>query len=697
MALAGLAWLGVEEVSASPDETPDIALATRLFTDANEAGAFLRAAEALRSKEWRRLEQFRGDINDPHALSLLDYLELDARAENSNFSQMEQFLHLHSVREHWFPSLTRLQRYAETAFAWSNPSQRHVFTYFKKYPPLTGIGMEMFGAALISQGHQREGEDLLRKAWREHAALLSWRKDFLRRYESILTANDHQARLHMLLWNEDVKPARELLSLVSPERRAIATARIRLMTRSAGVDAALRDVPADLQNDPGLVYDRARWRRRKGREDGAIELLLQAPPPKEYEKKWWVERHILARYALRHHRYQDAYDLARAHGMESGGGFADGEFLAGWLALRFLNDPESAYQHFRTLQEGVTTPISLARASYWRGRAADALSRQPSAVNVPHPYRYWSEAAEYPTTYYGQLAKELLPEGDEGNRDIRFALPQRPATSFIRRASASPEPDADFLRIVALAHSAGYKKLGNQLLLQQARQSQSSEEFISLTRAARDLNQDPVSLRIAKTAARKHIFLEDVLYPLDAFPSKALESRGRAVDPALLLAIARQESEFDSQVVSHAGARGIMQLLPTTARQVAAGANIRYSKAKLLDDPGYNIRLGELYLERMIGRFDGSYILAIAAYNAGPARVNGWLESICDPRRQSCDAIDFVERIPIEETRNYVQRVLENLQNYRRRLQQAETADIGEDLQRGGDTAQSYLPASPQR
>ena len=638
----------------------------------------------------------------PLAKTLSDYIKLvetDTKAKTS-FKHLQQFLDDNAKRSGWFPKFSRIQENAEISFARTDPSPEEVLEYLQRHPPLTGVGLELFGEALIGVGKQDEGAAHIRDAWRRHPYLKSRQKDFLKRHARLLTDDDHAERLDMLLWDGRRGLAKAMLPLVSPQERALANARMKLMARRGGVDAAIRAVPAELRDDPGLAYERIRWRRRKGREDGAIEFLLRQPPAQTHADKWWTERHLLARYAMRHGRHLEAYELVRDHALTSGIGFADGEFLAGWLALRFLNDPQSAYRHFKTLQEGVTTPVSIARAAYWRGRAAEKMTDAS-------PRTYWQQAAMLPTTYSGQIAggavAELVdapaPPKKEFVSGSRTAF-KHPAESFIRRAdaasasasaSASTSANADTSTststnnqeledIVTLAHNTGNKKLGNEMLLHQAQQTESPDEFDALANIAARLNQKHIQLRIAKTAARKHLFLQNHLYPVDGFPHDALQ-QDRLVEPALLLAIARQESEFDPFAVSPSGALGMMQLLPNTARHTAANANIPYDKGNLTRNPLYNVRIGEKYIHEMIKRFDGSYVLAIASYNAGPTRVSRWIKnSLCDPRKPECDAIDWIERIPIEETRNYVQRVIENLQNYRRILKYNLQTNIHADL-----------------
>ena len=695
-----LALLPAAGWSAAPAWSQDTQVPSAKASSAKVPASLQSAADALQRGDWNGFDAARSRVEDDSARALLDWLELDIRGEEAGLAALQRFLGGEAARNRWFPGIAQLRRQAERALAQSEPTAQQVLAHFGDHPPASGIGAQLLGEALLATGRQGDGAAALRQAWREHVVFHSSARDFRRRHGALLTEDDHRTRMEALLWREEAAAARAMLPLLPAGERALATARLRLMTRSAGVDAAVQAVPEHLRQDEGLVYERVRWRRRHGLEDSAMALLLQAPPATRHQGKWWRERHILARHALRQGRHAAAYRIAGAHGMESGLGFAEGEFLAGWLALRRLGEPERAYRHFRRLLAGVTTPVSLARAGYWLGRAAEATSG--AAAAQPH----WREAAGFALTYYGQLAQAMLPGQEVGQTAV-----SSPAggAAFVRDANAAEGGSAEgvsgggsggldgFVRIVELAYGIGRGKLGEEMLLARARRAETEAEFVRLAQAAQRLGQKHIALRIAKRAARRHVFLMDALYPVDAFPLHALMPADRLVEPALLLAIARQESEFDPQAVSGAGARGMMQLLPSTARHVARGNGLKYDKAALLLDVGGNVRLGELYLAEMIGRFDGSYILAIAAYNAGPARVAGWLRQRCDPRRAGCDEIDWVEAIPIGETRNYVQRVLENLQNYRRILGHGDGGDVRSDLRRGAEDNRAYLPLRPVR
>ena len=708
-----------------------------------------RAGDVFERRDWEALAQIRHTLAaDPQAVAFLEYAELDARGTDAGWPAFRDFLETQAEHPHWFPNLSGIRRNAERALAEHAETEplppAAILAHFRAYPaphePLTGAGAELHAEALLALGYQAEGEAAVRAAWRTHPRFHSRAGDFFQRHGHLLSPADHETRLDSLLWQEDTNAVRAMLSLspslVSEPQRRLAAARLRLMTRAPGVDAAIDAVPPDMLAHPALAYERARWRRRMGRDASAADLLLQTPPPQSHQRKWWRQRHPLARNALQSGDYVRAYHLAAAHGAEEGIVFAEGEFLAGWLALRFLDNPQTAYRHFQRLHAGVTTPVSQARALYWLGRAAQA--QQDTATAQAH----WQEAAALSHVYYGQLASDLLPapcgggkffvmperNGSDEKGGASFGMPAREAAVQKDRLAGAPPARSctnvrwagksmggvggvsppksnrtsvhnvgvggfaphmvqeasrlmqeaspmmqESSRIAALAYAAGMQKTGERLLLTHARHADDPKTFAALTAAAESLGQKHLALRIAKQAARKHI-ITPALYPLDAVPLHALTAAAGPLEPALMLAIARQESEFDPSALSSAGARGMMQLMPATAHHVSQSHSLPYNRDALLQDVGYNLRLGSVYLAEMLARFDGSLPLAAAAYNAGPSRVSRWLREICDPRQPNqpaCDSIDWIERIPIAETRNYVQRVTENLRNYRRLLADA--------------------------
>jgi len=422
-------------------------------------------------------------------------------------------------------------------------------------------------------------------------------------------------------------------------------------------------VPAELAHDPGLIYERARYRRNQDDLAGMVALFDQPLANVPRPDLMWRELDSAARHALETRQYQIAYDLAKQHGAKNGTTFAEGEWMAGWIALRFVKDAKAAYPHFTAMYAGVSSPLSKARAAYWAGRAATALKNKPEAD------RWYWEASLYPTTYYGQLA------AGEIGVNPPLPMPQMPKTTPQEQAAFAKQ---DMVRVVQLLGQLGQSdeaKIFLTALIEKA--GSRGEQRLGVDLAA-SLGRTDLTLAAAKVARQKGTEMVEYLFPV-----KKLVNAGRP-ETALVLGVIRQESAFDPEAVSSAGARGLMQLMPATAKHVAKQLGLKYAKEKLTDDSNFNISLGRAYLAELLDDHGGSYVLAIAAYNAGPRRVSEWTARFRDPRRQDVDVIDWVELIPISETRNYVQRVLENTQVYRHRLGDTEVAmtTLAQDLQR---------------
>jgi soluble lytic murein transglycosylase len=430
-------------------------------------------------------------------------------------------------------------------------------------------------------------------------------------------------------------------------------------------------VPSTRVDEPGLLYDRARYLRRNDKPEQALTLISRISPiaasPTVRETLFQEMRLYIPR-ALRMGQYQNAYNISANHGLSKGEGFADGEWLAGWIALKFLKDPNKAAGHFAHLDDNVSTPVSRSRALYWRAQAAKALNLPEQANSA------LAQAAQYPFTYYGQLAAQQV------NPDAVLSLGDPPPLTPDVRAEFSSRELVRALLLVAQINDRQSFELISFYLDDQLQTPADHEMLADLAR----MNfYTRTAVRSAKSGIRRGIVAQEAAYPLLDLPPAARGSD--RPEPALTLAIARQESEFDPGAVSPVGARGLMQIMPATARSTAKRYGLPYTPASLTSDPNYNLTLGSAYLGQMIDSFGGSYVLAIASYNAGPGRANEWIGQWGDPRSPSVDVVDWVELIPISETRNYVQRVIENLQVYRYRLNGAPTPiRIMQDLKRGG-------------
>ncbi|MEM7744020.1 MAG: lytic transglycosylase domain-containing protein [Pseudomonadota bacterium] len=407
------------------------------------------------------------------------------------------------------------------------------------------------------------------------------------------------------------------------------------------------------------------WKARNYEEAEALLISLGSSPATLGDATVWADRRLsLARRAARDGRWQNAYAVASLHGLTPSAGYdyADSEWVAGWVALRKLGNADAAVGHFQRFRAAVETPISIGRGGYWLGRAYEALGRQQEANAA------YADAATQQTSFYGQLAAAKI--GATG--DLRLTNDGLPDW---RRHPAMRSED---VRLATVLHFAGEDTLSMATFSSLGR-SLPPGALAPLTRLALDLGKPHFSVRIAKRAARRGVVIHPAYYPLHD-----LKDYVTKVEPAFALSIARQETELNPLAISRAGARGLMQLMPATARRVSGWIGEEYDRGRLLTDWRYNTRLGETYLARRTEQFGGSYVMAAAAYNAGAGRVDQWIDAYGDPRLGEIDVLDWMEQIPFNETRNYVQRVMEGLYVYRARLTgTAGPMTIEQDLRRG--------------
>ncbi len=601
---------------------------------------------AAERRDWIAAEAAARGTGEPALLAWVEWRRL-REGEVEDFAAYRTFL---AARPDW-PEAARLQARAEELLDESLPPSE-ILAFFVDREPRTRLGRLRLAQALLAAGRVDEGRAVLRRTWIGDDHPPADERMILERYRGHLRRQDHEQRLDRLLWDGAAGAARRMLPLVDARRRAVAEARLALQAGGKSADRAIRSMAAEIAADPGVLFERIRLERRRGRHGTARALLLSVRQEPTRPDAWWAERGHYARAALDAGDARTAYRLAAGHRLPEGPAMAEAEWLAGWLALRFLDRPADALGHFARLFERVGTPLSRSRAAYWAGRAATAAGR-------PEDARAWLErASRWPVTWYGQLAAAEL------GRTAPLQHGSTPADPGLRRAFAGKE----LVRLAEIFCRAGAV----------------SEAGPPIRRLAEEAENDPPRLALAlelavrcgrldlATALGRAPVRDGRVDPLLAFPVPRLDGflrpRNGEPEPALLLAVARQESQFDPRAVSPAGARGLMQLMPATARAVARELAIDYRPEALLAEPAFNLRLGAHYLGRQLERF-GEPALALAAYNAGPGRVVAWLAQYGDPRGRGRHAlVDWIERIPFRETRNYVQRVLEGAEVYRRLL-----------------------------
>jgi len=643
-------------------QLPPHPLATGLLSNA-DLKLYRQAFAAASDRNWKKARKLTFGATYRLPAKIVDWRWMTAYRTTASFDVISSFI---EQNPDW-PKQTTLQRRAEEALV-KPVDMARLLSWFESRPPITGIGMFRYGEALIGAGQKPEGEGWIKKAWSVGNFPKKLERHILKGHQDLLTLADHEKRLDHLLWERSATAATRMLPYVSKGQKKLAVARIRLMKMAGNVDAAVKSVPKELQNDPSLIFERAKWRRRKSLNNGSRDLLLQVDDTVPRAEKWWLERHIQARKLLAKGHITEAYKLVSQHGMKEGGDFATAEWLSGWIALRFLGDYDVATKHFVRLFENVSFPISRARGAYWIGRAQSALLEDEKAD-------FWFEiAARHYTTYYGQMALHEL-----GKRRLPLIPETNTPDSSVQTAYATDE------RVMVIRHLAelGKSKWAKPFFLGMAEGVDRPAEYTYLAALATEIGRPDYAISIAKRAHQLGTDLTEINWP-----TKSVELDNPAIELPLILAITRQESAFAIGAISGAGARGLMQLMPATAKSMSKKLDVRYSKSMLTEDANYNTLLGSSYLGRLINSYNGSYVLAIASYNAGPSRVRSWIKEWGDPRTGEIDMVDWIELIPISETRNYVQRVIENLQVYRQRLNpnQLSLLQIAEDINRGSET-----------
>ena len=570
-----------------------------------------------------------------------------ADGANFSFEDYQAFI----LQNPDFPSMAAMRVKAENVMP-ANLDDAAVGAWFQSYPadlaPQTGMGALRYAVALNNAGDRARAQSVLRKALAEQ----NFGADTLIKYQAtgLLNAADFYRRADRLLWQGDAAAARTMYPYLGPDYIALINARIALANNDKQAPNTLNAVPQTLQNDDGLLFERVRYRRKANDTDGAIELIAQQPKNPAQAEKWGLERSILIRRLMDQDDYQRAYNLAAAHHYKDGEAFAGHEFLAGWLALQKLNKPDLAARHFAALSNGSKAIISKARGAYWQARAAQAAGNSTEAAEL------MQNAAQYTTTFYGQVAARALGREPKDFERAEPAVPDSAKAAF---------RNDERVRIAQLFYSERVKDKAALFLRSLIQKSSGKTDYIQLAQFANELGVPQVSVSAAKAAAAKTMQL-----PVSGYPVLDTVALGESVPAPLALAIIRQESQFDTGATSKAGALGLMQLMPATASATANKMGLAHDAAMLTADPEHNIRLGSSYLAQRMQQFDNSIPLAAAAYNGGAANVQKWIAQYGDPRDPEVDMIDWIETIPFGETRNYVQRVVENAEVYRIRLGQ---------------------------
>jgi soluble lytic murein transglycosylase len=674
MVVAASAILVASSAVGQQDATPGPggAQASTFIPPMPSAAERMRLRDGLTAAEngdWGGLASLRDSATDPLIRRMLQWRWASANEAPLYFADIKQAL---DELQGW-PGRTTMRTRAEQAILDSrlSPSERIAFLR-QENGPMTGDGRMALAIALRDSGQRSEANEIARASWREDALTSAMEDRAQAEFNSVFTQDDYAARVSGLLWRDQRTAAQRLLTHVSPGDRALARARIAVQSRQRrGLQAAIDAVPASRQDDPGLLFDRAQYRRRTDQPVDAMQMAARISPveaPVAARADIFNERRLYVPRAMRAGNHSLAYQLVSNHGLRSGEAFADAEWLAGWLSLRYLGQPQRAAEHFSHLSENVSSPVSLSRALYWRAEAARALG------NTAESERLFNEAARFNFTYYGQLA------ATRGNRSANLSLPE---TAQVSAEARSRFENRELVRALRLMAEVGAQRDFESIAFYLDDTLDDPMEIEQLSQLAREQSYNRTALRSAKAGLFRNVVATSAAYPLIELPPTVQQQR--RIEPALVLAIIRQESEFEAGAVSHANAHGLMQLIPSTAQAQARREGMSYQRSSLTADPQYNMTLGSAHLADLVDSFNGSYVLAIASYNAGSHRTREWIADFGDPRSPSVDVVDWIELIPFSETRNYVQRVTENLQVYRYRLAgQPTPITLEQDLKRGG-------------
>ena len=606
-----------------------------------------KSIQAMQKGQWSTALSQSKKARDKSIYNFIQWRHLLTTGNNASFYDYLTFI----KNNENYPRIGRIRYLAEHKLSTNKISPNKIIDWFNSDEPLSGYGKLILGESFLLTGDIKKGTSLIKAGWVTAELNRSNMKFFRKKYKKYLNANDYIKRADYLAWEGKFWDLKRMLRYLPKDYELLYTARQILMSKSYGVDQAIKNVPEKLKNDAGLNYDRLKWRRKRGRTDASLEILFKIKNDKDYlvrPDKWWTERAIMARALIYKKQYEKAYKISSKHSLVKSPKFAEAEWMSGWIALSFLNDPILAIDHFDNFFQNVNYPISLSRGAYWLGKSYEKIGDKKKSK------KWYTEATKYLSTYYGQLAFLKIKPNE------MFELPEQAIVSDKYKKYFY---NKELVKIVHLLDELNKDKYTKNILKHLANNNVKSGSEILAAELATNILRYDFAIQISKIASYQKRFHNDFNYPIISTPKYV---NGRKIpETAFILSLIRQESEFDMRANSHVGAQGLMQLMPYTAKLVAKQAKLPYSKSRLTSDPEYNINLGSHYIAGLILQYDGAYPFATAAYNAGPKRVKYWKKINKNPQKKQIDFVDWVELIKFKETRNYVQRVMENYNVYR--------------------------------
>ncbi len=575
-----------------------------------------RAIREIEKRKWIKALKIAKKARDKSIYDFIQWRYLLTKGNSASFYDYQQFIN----KNNNYPRINRVKFLAEHKLSTDKISPKKIISWFDQNEPLSGFGKLILGESHIISGNKTLGIKLIKEGWITAQLSRSDMKLFRKKFKKYLTSKDYIQRADYLAWENKYWDLKRMLRYLPKDYQLLYTARQILMSKSYGVDAAISKVPKKFKNDAGLNYDRLKWRRKRGRVDSSLEILLKIKNTNDYmvrPDKWWKEREIISRSLIYKKKYELAYKIASKHALNEGPEYAAAEWMSGWIALSFLNDPILAKDHFENFYNNVGYPISLSRGAYWLGRSYDKINK--TLAN-----KWYAEAAKFLSTYYGQLAHLKLYPNEP------FELPEQ---LKVDKKFKKKFYENDLVKIVLLLDELDKDKYTKHILRHLATINISEGSEILAAELATTISRYDFAIQISKLASYEKRFHNNFNYPLISTP-KYINGR-KIPETPFILSIIRQESEFDMTAHSHAGAKGLMQLMPYTAKVVAKQAKLPYSKSRLTSDPEYNINLGSHYIAGLILEYDGSYPFAIAAYNAGPKRVKYWKRINKNPQKKT--------------------------------------------------------------
>jgi len=637
------------------------AVAATSSTSQADTEALENVIELVRKHKPADATQAQAAISDPVAKKLAEWIILRS---DDNGASVERYRAFVATNPSW-PSQTFLRRRIEAALWDDHRDDATVWAWFANESPLSAKGRFSLARVMIARGDRANAERLVREAWRNDSMSEDAENAALDLFGALLTPGDHKARMDFMLYGSEQDAALRAAKRLGANQVALAKARIAAYRKASNTKALLDAVPHELHGDPGYIFSKIQLLRREEKFAEAAQLMLGAPkdPGRLYNlDEWWIERRLLSRKMLDVGEHRTAYLIARDAALPARDIYkTEQEFTAGWIALRFLTDPATAAQHFSRIGVGSANPTALARAGYWQGRAAEAAGRSQEARAA------YTAAAAQSTSYYGQLARAKL------------GLPQIDLNGAPAARGRGIER-LEIVRAVQLLYALDERDIALPIFGDMG-ENGDPDALAGLGELASRNGDARGMLLLGKAALNRGLPFDFYAYPVSGIPP--FKSIGPEVEQSIVFAIARQESAFNPNVVSPANAYGLMQVTPDAGKYVCKKYGASFDLGRLKTDPVYNAALGAAELGGLIEDYRGSYIMTFAAYNAGRGSVKKWIERYGDPRDAKVDAVDWVELIPFSETRNYVQRIMENLQVYRARFGGGTRLQIEADLHRG--------------